>query len=404
MTSPLTILLARETTRDGPVQLSTNHLARAIAAQGHRTLWMTRPLTPISLLGRAGRASFVMRADAVIDNWRANPGPQICVASILARKKQIGLTGSWLLRNLFRYTVPSVRSALTRRGVEEVDVLWLSDPIQVGLIDRVPHKRLVFQVTDDYRAFANYGHDVSRELGTALAASDLVLFTNAALRDAYISYFELAAERCHYVSHGVGRPNIKADVELTEPIEAVYVGAINDWLDWDWLDALVAALPKLRITFYGPCAPGYSGRLAHPAFRYGGVVQPDRLPDLLPPFHFGLIPFRGTALKRFSEPMKLYDYVAGGLPVVSLLDLDRRIVQGLPAGIRIVDDAETAAQWMDRDAAFYELMRGTHARDCRRFVLENSWDRRAATVTELLAQPMAAVPANVVPFKRAACG
>ena len=158
MTEPLTILFARETMRHGTVQLSTNHLARALAKQGHPTLWMTRPLTPISLFGKAGRSTFAARANAVLDNWRARPGSEICVASLLARKKQVGLTGRWLLRNLFRATVPSVAAALARRGVREVDILWLSDPIQVGLVSRVPHKRLVFQVTDDYRAFPNTGY------------------------------------------------------------------------------------------------------------------------------------------------------------------------------------------------------------------------------------------------------
>ena len=241
----LTILFARETVRHGTLKLSTNHLADALAAQGHQTLWMTRPLTPLSLLGRAGRTTFAARARTVLDNWRREPGAEICVVSMLGRKKQIGLSGDWLLRNLFRATLPSVRATLARRGVSQVDVLWLSDPIQVGLLEQVPHRRLLFQVTDDYRAFANYGADVGRALRRALNASDWVLFTNAALREAYVAEFGLAPDRCHHVSHGIGTSAIRDDVPLTMPIEAVYAGAVNEWLDWPWLDALTTALPQL---------------------------------------------------------------------------------------------------------------------------------------------------------------
>ena len=251
--------------------------------------------------------------------------------------------------------------------------------------------------------FPNYGRDVGHELGAVLRSSDIVLFTNAALQEAYIAEYELQPTRCHYLSHGVGRTNIKADVALGEAIEAVYVGAINGWLDWDWLSALVAAVPQLRITFYGPCERGYAERLSQPAYRYGGIVGPERLPDLLSPYHFGLIPFPPSPLKRFSEPMKLYDYIAAGLPTISLMDLDPTIQQSLPAGIKTVVDAAAAAHWIDRDPAFYALMRGAHARDCRRFVREHSWDRRAETVAALLTRADEPEDTTVVPFRGAAC-
>ncbi|MBZ6076291.1 glycosyltransferase [Microvirga puerhi] len=102
---------------------------------------------------------------------------------------------------------------------------------------------------------------------------------------------------------------------------ALFQGALNSRLDYDLLLELVDSLPDWHFWFCGKTVdapPGWNKLLARPNVRHFGSLAPAAIADLARQSSVGLIPFRQDALMRRSLPLKAYEYVACGLPVVTI--------------------------------------------------------------------------------------
>ena len=151
----------------------------------------------------------------------------------------------------------------------------------------------------------------------------------------------------------------------------VYVGTLDERLDVDWLLATARALPGARIALVGPLASeahfeplkGESNVAIHPPLERAGLAELIRTADV------GLIPHRRTALTEAMSPLKLYEYLAGGLPVAAT---DLAPMRGVDARVRLVGEGGDFA-----GAVGQALALGRAAeREREAFVQANSWRSR----------------------------
>ncbi|WP_210497146.1 glycosyltransferase [Microvirga antarctica] len=101
----------------------------------------------------------------------------------------------------------------------------------------------------------------------------------------------------------------------------LFQGGINSRLDYDLLLDLTAALPDFQFWFCGKAvdAPAaWASLKERPNVRDFGLVSSDEIAALSRQALVGIIPFRQDALMRRSLPLKAYEYVACGLPVVTI--------------------------------------------------------------------------------------
>jgi teichuronic acid biosynthesis glycosyltransferase TuaH len=96
---------------------------------------------------------------------------------------------------------------------------------------------------------------------------------------------------------------------------AVYVGAIEGRVELDLLDAVAAA--GLPVVVAGPADGATASRLQASNLHWLGPVPTDTVPGLLKAAAVGLVPHRVDDLTASMDPMKVLEYVAAGLPVVS---------------------------------------------------------------------------------------
>src|SRR5690606_20533037 len=93
-------------------------------------------------------------------------------------------------------------------------------------------------------------------------------------------------------------------------------------------------------------------------------------PGHLAQFDVGIIPFARSPLTEAAQPLKLWEYLAAGLPVVAsrLASLDPA-----PGHVTL---AETAAEWLaGLDAAVVPAARGEgRVRERRTMAADHSWD------------------------------
>ena len=113
--------------------------------------------------------------------------------------------------------------------------------------------------------------------------------------------------------------NAPATISINETQKIIgYVGSIDERLDFDLLKKLAANNPDYDFHFIGRVITTNAEELkALPNVKFFGAVNPEILPGMMQHFEVGIIPFVKNEFTRNIYPMKVNEYLALGIPVVS---------------------------------------------------------------------------------------
>jgi len=168
--------------------------------------------------------------------------------------------------------------------------------------------------------------------------------------------------------------------EYPEPIEykriprprAIFVGALSDWFDWDILKKLALMRPKVSFVVVG------RGKVPETLPENVHLLGPrphESIPSYLQHVDVGLILFKNLPLiKRIERPLKFYEYLAAGLPVVSV---PYGSLQNMAPFALFGDSADTLARALDEALEISGDMeeRARRKREAERFSWENIFAR-----------------------------
>jgi hypothetical protein len=118
-----------------------------------------------------------------------------------------------------------------------------------------------------------------------------------------------------------GRPQGRPpEVPAGTPVVG-YHGAIARWFDVELFTLVAAANPQWRFVLVGPVAPELRDAIdrlgASENVLVVGEQSSDRIPAYVQAFDVGAIWFRVDDLTNAVSPLKMYEYLAAGIPVVS---------------------------------------------------------------------------------------
>jgi glycosyltransferase involved in cell wall biosynthesis len=218
----------------------------------------------------------------------------------------------------------TLRRTCRRLGLRD-PILWSFFPNIGGLVGKLGERLVVYQCVDDHAEFSGMDRaSLRQQEHRLLAAADLV-FTSSEL---------LCRERGQYnpntvfIPHGVdfahfsravdGHTSIVSDLEKVRRPIIGFIGALADFVDLD----LVADVARLRPDWsfvmvgrrWGTSLNAVSDL---PNVHLLGPRPYESLPSYCRGFDVGIIPFRINNLTVRANPLKLREYLAAGLPVVS---------------------------------------------------------------------------------------
>ena len=160
---------------------------------------------------------------------------------------------------------------------------------------------------------------------------------------------------------------------------AIYVGTIDSRLDTDGLAALAQARPELQVVLVGPVADGphISPLRGLPNIHVHGLVGRGEVVAALRNSELTLLAHRRTPLTEAMSPLKVYEYLAAGKPVLAT---DLGPVRGLDARVLL---AERVVDFIDLVDTALDM--GT-ADETERlaFIDENTWAARHRDILALV--------------------
>ena len=110
------------------------------------------------------------------------------------------------------------------------------------------------------------------------------------------------------------------DARATQPAGdryAAYIGTVGHRVDFDFLRAVAASCP-IPIRLYGPAADDeFRRRASDGPWTWAGPLDAAKIPRVLTDATAALLPFRVDLPIHIDEHMKLYQYLAAGIPIVS---------------------------------------------------------------------------------------
>jgi len=289
---------------------------------------------------------------------------------------------------------------LNQLGFGDDYIFWSYLPASVELLSLLRRRRppglAVYHCVDEHSAFPGFvSPEVVRGYDDRLTReTDLVITTAENLRVARQglnphTYTVLNAADVDLFNQALdSATEMPADLACIPSPRLGVVGLHDSRLDLDALEVLATADPSWHIVLIGPLKTGQvdEARLKrHPNIHLIGEKPREQLPRYLKGMSIALIPYKANELTRNIFPLKLFEYLAAGLPVVA---------GGLPELRRLGDSIGLAERADDYPGIVRKALRSNNdAARAERVALAagNSWERRVEEISHLVEQALGRV-------------
>ncbi len=297
---------------------SKHHVMRILSQHNH-IVWVNHHGSRRPRLSSADAGAIASRLRQVIEGPR-HVTDAITVVTPLVIPLPGNATAAALNRRLLTRQIRSVLRDLPRRPVQ----IWSFAPDVDYLCGQFGEECVVYYCVDEFSAFSGYDRDAILAAERRLAGrADLVITTSQALHDSKRSLNRHVEQVTHGVDYDHFAGALSDDVKVPDDLAGLprpilgFWGLIHDWVDLELLATLAHARPAWSIVLIGAAAVDLSTLSALPNVHCLGRRAYGDLPAYARGFDVGLIPFRLNDLTRAVNPIKLREYLAAGLPVVS---------------------------------------------------------------------------------------
>jgi len=263
--------------------------------------------------------------------------------------------------------------------------VWSFAPDVPYLCGAFGEECFIYYCVDEHSEFEGVDRDrVSALERETMLGADLVLTTSESLQSAKRGVRPDAV----LVRHGVDfdhfssawRQRLESPPDVSSIPKPIFgfFGLIQHWVDIQLLARVARLRPDYSFVLIGECRTGIDALRSLPNVHVLGRRHYSSLPAYCAAFDAGLLPFKADALTRHVNPIKMYEYLAAGLPIVSTsLPEARRFV----GPIVIADGAEPFAHACDR------VIRNQDPEKRMRisgWVENETWDARVEELSELV--------------------
>ena len=312
---------------ESPIQVGDHQLAKQFAKNGWDVAFISLVVTPFHLLSK-NKNAIKRRLKNYFNQgytysigegnlWSYVPCGLITPKNALFSK--LDFINSW-----HKYTIPNLEKFLYHKGFNKVDLLYIRDPYQQSILNFIDYDFSIYRIADNDEKFDTSLEDFRKLEKTLALKTNLVLYTAQNLKEKVIqlnpknySYLPNGVDIKHF--QGAEHPVPKEYETINKPI-VVYAGSLDFWFDYDLINKLSKSLPDIAFVIIGPNEKFRHNFEERENLYLFGPVDHKLIPKYLTHANLGIIPFNVqnyTELVDSINPIKLYEYMACGLPVVA---------------------------------------------------------------------------------------
>ena len=298
--------------------LSKKHIMLRLARK-NRVLW-------VNSIGNRNPSASVRDLKRVLTKLQAFGGGCREVAKNIHTLSPLAIPfhGNAAARALNRHFLAwSVRRACKRLGFKN-PITWSFLPTSGEVVGKLGEKLIVYHCVDEFSEFT--GTDKNAILGMErdlLRKADQVLVSSGPLYETK----KLHNARTSMVTHGVDIDHFRkacdpkvvvpADIaKLTHPVIGFY-GLVADWVDLKLMRFLAVSRPSWSFALIGKVDTDCSAVEDLANVHFLGQKPYSALPAYSAGIDVAILPFAINELTLASNPLKLREYLAAGLPVVT---------------------------------------------------------------------------------------
>jgi glycosyltransferase involved in cell wall biosynthesis len=301
---------------------SNNHVMEELARCGHRVLWVNPlPMRNPSFGSVHDRKKILRKlrgwfrgVERISENLRV-------VHPVLVPLPRVGWA-QWVNRRLVTWLV---RRAARRWGFQQPQI-WVFPPNAVDFIGQFDESKVVYYCTDEWSQF----HYINAEFmcqkeAKLLKRADVVFVTSQKLLDSKRPANPATYLMPHGVNHSLFAQALRDDYPVADELRHLphpligFYGNIYDWVDQELIAALATARPQWSFVLVGKVMTEVSLLQQCPNIHLTGRRAYEDLPRFCKGFDVGIIPYKTTDPRiQTVNPLKLREYLAAGIPVVSV--------------------------------------------------------------------------------------
>ena len=233
-----------------------------------------------------------------------------------------GLRAAPARRAMAAFVNVQVRAVALMLGITYPDIV-ATIPTAIDAIRGMPHRSLTINRSDLHSAFPEAEHSaIQQREHELLQAADHVVYAS---RELYSIERPRLTARAHILDHGVDMdvftldgPDAPEDLQRIPGPRVGFIGGIDDYVvDLDLLDILAFHLPEVALVLIGDATCSMERFRSLPNVHVLGPRPFEQIPAYGRGLDVALMPWLDNAWIRFCNPIKMKEYLALGLPVVT---------------------------------------------------------------------------------------
>lgn len=257
------------------------------------------------------------------------------------------LTIMYTTRHQVEGEVEAIKKFLYIKGIRR-PLLWIYDSISYQpLIDALPQSFRVYHATEDYlneSGAPGSNSDVKESIKRILSQTDLVVGCSESVVESYKTLggytgIAVTVENGCDAEYFLSRIPAPSGEQSGKRKIAIFQGGVNQRLDFELLFQLAKRMPDWEFRICGKAMENrrWSKLRRLENLNYLGEVTVEELAANMHEADVGIIPFVKDSYIFNSLPLKAYEYVSCGLPVVTV---PIKALQGASHLFAIAKDAE----------------------------------------------------------------
>ncbi|HKQ63055.1 MAG TPA: glycosyltransferase [Candidatus Polarisedimenticolaceae bacterium] len=358
---------------------SKTHIMRILAGR-NRVLWVNSIAMRRPAATRADVGRLATKLRRILGGYR-QVAPNLHVVDPLV----VPFPGRAAVDRLNAALLALRLRGLCRRLGQERPILWTYMPNVNRLLGRLGERRVVYHCVDEYAAFSGVPRAaIARMERELVRRADVVLTSSEQLRRERMPF----NPNTHFVSHGVDLEHFAGALDPRTPqppeLRALprpvigFIGLVADWVDLSLIHAVARAYPQGSVVLIGKTATDVTALRGIGNIHLLGRRPYTVLPGYCRGIDVAIVPFRINELTLRANPLKLREYLAAGLPVVStrLPEVERYA--------ELVQLADGPAEFVGAVARALHQRSADEARRRAAAMRGESWETRVEEISTIL--------------------